>query len=112
MINKKTLDKIKKWFEGFYDHRIQNLTDIINHFNLECSPTTLRRALEKRGFHKHTPEIKEWIPPKTKDERLAFARKHKKKTKMYWRRGIYTDESTFNTRILRRLKIWRKRGER
>jgi transposase len=57
--NEKTIERIEKWFEGFYDYRIQNLTDIIKHFNLEYSPTTLCRALEKRGFRKHMPEMKE-----------------------------------------------------
>jgi hypothetical protein len=106
------MDKIKKWFTGHYDHRVQTLDDIIKHFKLECSTTTLFRALDRRGFHKHVPEMKEWIPPKTKEERFGFAKKHKTKTKRFWRRGIYTNESTFNTRILRRLKIWRKKGER
>ena len=99
------LAKIEEWFTGHYNHRIQSLQDIIQYFDLYCSPSTLRRALNKRGFHKHTPELNEWIPPKAKAERLEFALLHKKKTKAYWRKGIYTDESTFNTRILRRQKL-------
>ena len=83
LINDKMLDKIEKWFEGFYDHRVKNLDDIIKHFKLECSTTTLLRALDRRGYHKHTPEMKEWIPPKTKEKRFCFAKKHKKKKKAY-----------------------------
>jgi hypothetical protein len=112
LIDDKMLNKIKKWFKGYYDYRVKNLDDIIKHFKLKCSITTLLRALDRRGYYKHTLEIKEYIPPKAKDKRFEFAKKHKTKAKAYWRRGIYTDESTFNTRILRRLKIWRKRGER
>jgi transposase len=106
------LKKISDWFTGQYKNRIQGLQDIINHFKLDCAASTLRRALNKHGYHKHTPEMKEWIGPKARQDRLDFALKHKKKTKAYWHRGIYTDESTFNTRILRRQKIWRLKGER
>jgi hypothetical protein len=52
------------------------------------------------------------LSPKVKEERLKFATRLAKKPKTFWRKGIYTDESTFNTRILRRLKVWRKQGER
>jgi transposase len=102
------LEEIDKWFTGHYDHRIQSLQDIIK----DCSPATLWRALNKQGFHKHTPELKVWIGPKAREQRLEFALKHQNKSKSYWRKGLYTDESTFNTRILRRLKVWRKKGER
>jgi len=83
LIDEKMLDKIEKWFDGHYDRRIQTLEDIIKHFKLECSTTTLLRALDRRGFHKHTPEIKEWIPPKIKEERFGFAKKHKTKKKTF-----------------------------
>lgn len=106
------LDRIEKWFEGYYEHRIMNLQDIIQEFDLRCSPSTLLRALHKRGFHTHTPELKEWLSPKVKEQRLAFALQYRGKKKYFWRKGIFTDESTFNTRILRRLKVWRKKGDR
>lgn len=60
----------------------------------------------------HTPEMKEWLSPTVKAQRFAFAKLYKGKKKQFWRQGIYTDKSTFNTRILRRLKLWRKKGQR
>ena len=75
------LEKIKKWFKGYYDHRVKNLNNIINYFKLECSITTLLYVLNRRGYYKHTPEIKEWIPLKTKEERLSFAKKTQDKEK-------------------------------
>jgi transposase len=88
LINEKTLDKIEKWFTGYYKYRIQGLDDIIQHFNLDISPAILQRVLDRRGFHKYIPEMKEWIPPKARKERLSFARKYKNKKKPFWRKGI------------------------
>ena len=53
------LDRIETWFTGHYNHRILSLTDIIKEFELNCSPATLQRALDKHGFYKHIPELKE-----------------------------------------------------
>jgi hypothetical protein len=49
---------------------------------------------------------------KVKEEQLEFATKIVKKPKMFWRKVIYTDKLLFNIQILRRLKIWYKKGER
>jgi transposase len=111
-ITPEVLEAIDKWFPGYYDHRRLNLAEIIKEFKLDCSIWTLYRALLKVGYHLHIPEVKEYLSPKNKKERLDFALKHEKKSKYWWRRGIYTDESSFNSRMMRRLKIWRKRGER
>jgi transposase len=77
------LDRIENWFTGHYNHRILSLTDIIQEFELNCSLATLQRALDKRGFHKHTPELKEWLSPKVKDQRLEFATKYQQKGKQF-----------------------------
>jgi transposase len=100
VITEAQLDVIEKWFTGFYEHRIMSVQDIIKEFELSCSPLTLLRALHKRGFYTHTPEMKEWLSPKVKEEQLKFATTMVKKPKTFWRKGIYTDESTFNTQIL------------
>jgi hypothetical protein len=82
-----------------------SLTNIIQEFELNCSLATLQRALEKRGFHKHTLELREWLLPKVKNQRLEFATKCQQKKKQFWQKDGFTDKSTFNTRILRRLKV-------
>src|SRR5258708_709769 len=35
-----TFKKISDWFTGYYKHRVQSLQDIINHFELDCTPST------------------------------------------------------------------------
>jgi Transposase len=90
------LDCIEKWFTGYYKHRIMSLQDIIRQFDLRCSPSTLLRALHKRGFHTHTPELKEWLSPKINEQRLGFALQHRGKTKKFWRK-VSTPTSQLST---------------
>lgn len=61
------LDRIEKWFDSYYEHRIISLQDIIQKFALECSPSALLGTLHKRGFHTHTPGLKKWLSPKNKE---------------------------------------------
>ena len=112
MITKSQLEAIDKWFTGYCKHWICSLTNIIKKFDLKCSPSTLCCALTKHGFHMQTPKMKEWLLLKVKAQRLAFAKLYKGKKKQFWRRDIYTDESTPNTRILRRLKLWQRKRDR
>jgi transposase len=112
IITKSQLEAIDKWFTGYCKHWICSLTNIIKKFDLKCSPSTLCCALTKHGFHMQTPKMKEWLLLKVKAQRLAFAKLYKGKKKQFWRRDIYTDESTPNTRILRRLKLWQRKRDR
>ena len=88
------------------------LDEIIKQFDLKCSIYTLSRKLSQIRYHLHVPETKEFLSAKQKELRLQFTTKYQHKWKYFWRRGIYADESTFNTRIIRRLRLWRKRGQR
>ena len=112
LISDETLEAIDKWFCGYYNHRIMTLDEIIEHFDLKCSIYTLLRKLSQIGYHLHIPETKEFLSAKQKELRLQFATKYLRRRKYFWRHGIYADESTFNTQMMRRLRIWRKRGER
>jgi transposase len=81
ILTKAQLDRIEKWFDGYYEHRIMSLYDIIqdSRVRVRCSPSTLLRALQKRRFHTHAPELEEWLSPKNKEQRPEFALKHRRK---------------------------------
>lgn len=94
------------------DKTTGTLDDTRHRYELEYSNTAPYRVLTvKLGYHIHTPEPNEWLSPIINSERLGFAQKYQSKKKCFWRREIYTDKSTFRTRILRCLNIWRKCGE-
>lgn len=53
-----------------------------------------------------------FLSQKTKAHCLQFAQRYRNEPKSFWRRDIYTDESSFSTRSYRRRRVWRKEGER
>lgn len=97
ILSQEKLDKIETWFSGFYKYCIMLLQDIIKQFKLECLPSTLLCTLNKRGFHSYVPELKDWLLSKNNEEQLQFATAIVKKPRSFWRKGIFTDVSTFNT---------------
>jgi len=58
------------------------------------------------------PDCKPFISHDNKLKRYSFVIANWDRTKEYWRRGFYYDETTVQSALRRRLKILRKRGER
>ena len=73
---------------------------------------TLSRALHKWGYQKPIPYTSPFLSRASKVARLKFAQQYQRKTNTFWRQGIYTDESSFSTRTLRRQRVWRQENER
>ena len=111
-ISTEKVQEIITWFTGHYDRRTQSLSQIREQFQLDCSDMTLLRAFERHGYHYHVPDCKPFISKANKLKRWSFAIANWDRSKEYWRRGRFTDETITRTDLLRRRKVLRKRGER
>lgn len=85
---------------------------ICEKFNLDCCDNTLLKALIRHGYHYHFPDCKPFISKANKLKRWSFSIANWDRSKEYWRKGRYTDETITRKDLLRRRKILRKRGER
>jgi hypothetical protein len=104
--------EIIEWITGHFDRRAMPLSQIIDVFNIKASEKALSRALARFGYHHHIPDCKPYLTHEQQLKRWAFAIANWDRTKEYWRRGFYYDETTVQSTLRRRLKILRKRGER
>ena len=98
--------------EGHYSQRTKDIRDIAKEFGVKASQRTLERAWAAAGYHHHTPDTKPFLSAKQKKARLDWCLEHQDKGQNYWQKGIYTDESTFQIKTLRRQPVLRKKGER
>lgn len=64
---------------------------------LQCSGQTVQRALAKIGYHRCKACKKPFISKKCQDDRVAYAKEHLNKPKLFWRTQMYGDESSFDT---------------
>ena len=81
------------------------------HGIIACNNTILA-TFARHGYHYHTPDCKPFLSKVTKLKRWIFSIANYDRPKEYWRRGLYTDETTVRTNPHRRRKLLRKRGER
>ena len=107
------VNKMILWITGHYNRRILPLQTIAREAcSLTASHSALSRAWARWGYHYHTPDSKPFLLKEQKLKRFIFALKNWDRPLSYWRKGIYTDESTTRTNTRRRVKVLRKRGER
>lgn len=62
--------------------------------NLDCSTDTIRRRLIEGNIRHYKALRRPKLTPETAAKRLAFARKYVAKDLAWWRRWIFSDEST------------------
>jgi hypothetical protein len=106
------MEEIIDWMDGHYSRRTMSMRDIIQALNLHVSESTMTRAFARHGYHFHVPETKPYLSDEQKARRYEFAKAHQGLGVEFWRKGIFTDESSMNTKMQRRQRVLRKRGER
>lgn len=76
------------------------------------SRTIERRIRENPDFFSGWKLTKPFINEETRKARVAWCKKYQHWTAEDWEKVLFTDESPFTIRFHRRLRIWKKRGDR
>ncbi|KAH9360069.1 hypothetical protein HPB48_006666 [Haemaphysalis longicornis] len=76
-------------------------------FDLDVSDISVRRRLRSAGLRSRIASQKLLLTTGNKNARLHFATQHASWTTEDWGRGIFSDESTFCTRLDQRERVWR-----
>jgi transposase len=87
--------------------------ELKTNYQLEVSKTTIRKRLNKAGYHGRRPSKKPWLSTRNVRRRLEWARAHVNWTVDQWKTVLWSDETKVNLFGSDGInKIWRKRGER
>ena len=70
--------------------------EIEKELNVVISEQTVRRRLHEIGLKGRVARKKPYVNKVNRGKRLAFARKYREKSAMYWNNVLWTDESKFN----------------
>ncbi|CAB4481588.1 unnamed protein product [Rhizophagus irregularis] len=93
--------------------RREPLHEVINTLDLNCSPTTAKRALHSVGIYSHVAAKKPFISEKHTLARISWCEKYKEKTAYDWAQVIFSDESSVEIgKQSRQIRVWRHTGER
>jgi hypothetical protein len=80
---------------------------------LRLSRQTIRNRLNGSGLRSRQPSVKQRLLPGHTQARLRWARIHAHWTRAQWRNVLFSDESRFSLHHNdRRMRLWRRRGER
>ena len=80
---------------------------------IPVSVQTIRNRLHAAGLKSRVPAKKPCLSQRHRASRLQFARYHVRWNRQQWRTVTFSDESRFCLRhIDRRLRVWRRNGER
>ena len=112
IISEEKMKEIIQWMTGHFDRRAMPLQEIADVHGIKATDKTILAAFARHGYHHHMPDCKPFLSHENQLKRYAFAIANWDRTKEYWRRGFYYDETTVQSALRRRLKILRKRGER
>lgn len=79
---------------------------------LQVHECTVRRRLHEAGLTSRMAAQKPLLTEAHKAKRLQFAQEHETWTAEEWRKVIFTDESTFCTKLHQRKRVWRLANQR
>jgi transposase len=78
----------------------------------KCCSTTLKKVLDKHGYHKRVARRKPYLKDSHKEARLHFAKAHKHWKAKHWERVMFTDECNIELGLDGRVYwIWRRADE-
>ena len=93
--------------------RRKPLHEIVDDLKLNCSLTTARRILHNNGIRGYIAAKKPFVSEKHAKDRVAWCEKNRNKDLYFWRRVIFSDETTVEIgKQSRQVKVWRHIGER
>lgn len=79
----------------------------------QISAHTVRRRLHSAGLSNRRPHIGTVLSRLHRTNRLAWAQQNVRRRRQQWRSTMFSDESRFNVSFAdRRLRVWRRPGER
>jgi transposase len=108
IISDEKVKEIIKWMTGHFERRAMPLQKIADIHDIKATDKTILATFARHGYHYHMPDCKPFLTHEHKLQRYAFTIANWDRTKEYWRRGFYYDESTVQSTLRRRLKILRK----
>lgn len=73
-----------------------SISQILRDCGFECSESTVRRHLIRNGIMHRLAATRPFLTEEHAAERLAWALEHQDKPLEYWRRVLFTDESTID----------------
>lgn len=80
---------------------------------LKVSHSTIYRRIKENGeFGSYVAARKPFLREVNVEKRLAWAKEHENWTVEQWKSVLWSDESPFVLRFKRKLKVWRRKGER
>jgi len=108
---------LKRLEDTLIRHRFKPMYMICNIFNKEgsisISKRRLRRYIHKLTFNNYRAVSKPYVRPPNILKRQAFAIHHWHYNISQWARVLFTDESPFHVRPIRRnVRVWRREHER
>ena len=87
------------------------LKDIKNDTNLDVCLTTIKARLNENGLHARRARKVPLISEKNVKKRLAYAKKYVNMPINFWKRVIFSDESSFKLRSNRGQRVYRRVNE-
>lgn len=94
-------------------HSSKTIRNSLGEVGNQISDRTVRRRLQQAGFHARRPARKPFVNYFQRRRRVIFAKKYSEKPLEYWKRTIFSDESSFDLFGNRgSVKVWRRPGER
>ncbi|KAH9373078.1 hypothetical protein HPB48_005442 [Haemaphysalis longicornis] len=90
----------------------QSARAIRHTLDLDVSDSTVRRRLRSAGLRSRIASQKPLLTTSNKNARLHFATQHASWRTEDWGRVIFSDESTFCTRLDQSVRVWRLQGFR
>lgn len=79
---------------------------------LDVSPKTIKRALNKAGFHRCKACKKPFLSKANVKARRCYAEEHLHEPVEYWQQHMYSDEASFSTAERGSVWVTRRTGER
>lgn len=111
ILSPERVDEVIQFLGHDFNRRKLSWKALISECKLDCSPTTLKRALAERGYHKCVACPKPFISESARQQRLLFIEEHGHWS-WEWEDVVWSDESTFYTGKQRKAMVIRTNKER
>ena len=112
LVNERTVRQLIRAIRASVDGRFSSYGKLAKEMGIKAHRTTIKRALNNAGYYKCAACPKPFINEQNRKKRLAFAHEHVNKPIEFWKRVIWTDESSFDTSMRGKRWVTRQAHER
>jgi transposase len=106
------ITRMIKWLSASWDNRRASYSEIKRQLNLNCSTSSICRALRAHGYHRCVACKRPFINKKQAEKRLAFCHKYRWWGTTDWKKVFWSDESTFETGKRGKIYVTRRPEEK